>query len=429
MLPSPKRLLRLLSIGTALLPAMVALSACGQMYEAPQTMFSRQGSSSSEILSLYNIFFWAAVAVFVVVEGALVYSVFRYRRRPEDGIPVQLHGNQPIEILWTIAPAVLVLFLATMTFRTQSVLVAPSQDPVRVRVVGHQWWWEFQYPDYNIVTANELHIPENRDIEFALESVDVVHAFWFPRLGGKTDVVPGHTNRLNFRAFPTGEPVLIRGECAEFCGGTHAQMAMWAVVEPQASFDAWVRQQQAEAPLPAGITQAAAEGTATAGTATAGTTATAGAAAGEAATAGTAAAGETATAGTDTPGPNEDTDTSGETAPTIPAPATAEAAPLAQGAGIEARGYQLFQTKGCVGCHAIAGFPEAQGRIGPDLTHVGSRQHIVAGWLENTPDNMRRWLRDPNEVKPDNYMGAVVKRGYLNEDEIEALTAYLESLK
>lgn len=417
MLPSPKRLWRLLSI-FALLLAMVALAACGQMYEAPQTMFSRQGSSSSEILTLYNVFFWAAVGVFVVVEGALVYSVFRYRRRPEDGIPVQLHGNQPIEIAWTIAPALLVLFLATMTFRTQSVLVAPSQDPVRVRVIGHQWWWEFQYPDYNIVTANELHLPENRDIEFALESVDVVHAFWFPRLGGKTDVIPGHTNRLNFRAFPTGEPVLIRGECAEFCGGTHAQMAMWAVVEPQASFDAWVRQQQAEAPVPAGITQAAA-GTATAGTATAGATATAG----------TAATGATATAGADTPGPNEGTDTSGETAPTLPPPATAQAEPLAQGAGIEARGYQLFQTKGCVGCHAIAGFPEAQGRIGPDLTHVGSRQHIVAGWLENTPDNMRRWLRDPNEVKPDNYMGAVVKRGYLNEDEIEALTAYLASLK
>ena len=410
MLPSRKRLLRFLRSGGLLLPAMVVLAACGQMYDAPQTTFARQGSSSAEIANLYSYFFIAAVAVFVIVEGLLIYSVFRYRRRPEDGIPVQLHGNQPIEIAWTIAPALLVLFLATLTFRTQSILVAPTQDPVRVTVVGHQWWWEFQYPDYNIVTANELHIPEDRDIEFVLESVDVVHAFWFPRLGGKTDVVPGHRNRLNFRAFATGQPVLIRGECAEFCGGTHAQMGMWAVVEPQASFDTWVRQQQAQAPLPAGITQAAAEGTTTAGTATAGETTTAGA----------ATAGETTTAGTAT---------AGEASTTIAPPATAEAAPVAQGAGLEARGYQVFQTKGCVGCHAIAGMPEAQGRIGPDLTHVGSRQNIVAGWLENTPDNMPGCLRDPYEVKSDNYRGAVCNRGYLNEDEIEALTAYLESLK
>jgi cytochrome c oxidase subunit 2 len=93
------------------------------------------------------------------------------------------------------------------------------------------------------------------------------------------------------------------------------------------------------------------------------------------------------------------------------------------------QGYGLFKTKGCTGCHAIAGYPGAEANIGPDLTHVGSRQHIVAGWLENTPDNMRRWLRNPNEVKPDNIMGQAIKEGTLTAEEIDALTAYLESLK
>jgi cytochrome c oxidase subunit 2 len=113
--------------------------------------------------------------------------------------------------------------------------------------------------------------------------------------------------------------------------------------------------------------------------------------------------------------------------------ATANAAetttPVAEPTSLEAQGYQLFASKGCVGCHAITGYPGAVSRVGPDLTHVGSRQHIVAGWLENTPENMARWLRDPNEVKPDNVMGTAIKLGTLQDNEIEALTAYLESLK
>ncbi len=359
------------------------LAACAAT-EGPQTTLVPQGDSARAILSLYNVFLIASIVVFVIVEGLLVYSAIRYRRRPGDGIPIQIHGNKPVEIMWTIIPSVIVLFLATMTFRTQAILVQPDQQPVRVTVVGHQWWWEFRYPEYNIVTANELHLPAGRTIEFQLQSADVIHSFWFPRLAGKTDTVPGHTNLFQFTTDPTNEPLLIRGECAEFCGGTHAQMGMFAVVEPQAQFDAWVRAQQADAVVPAGVVQQAAA------TATAGATA-------EAATA---------------------------------APAEVAAAAPAAGANTpEGRGYAIFNSKGCVGCHVIGGRPDAVGQVGPDLTHVGSRRHIVAGWLENNDQNMARWLRDPNEVKPDNIMGSAVPRGFLNEDEIAALTAYLRSLK
>ncbi len=354
---------------------LLVLTACGA-YDAPQTTLDPRGSSSRIILDLYKVIGVMAAIVFVVVEGLLIYSVVRYRRRPDDGIPLQIHGNQPIEIVWTIIPAVIVLFLATMTFRTQSILVQPSQNPVHVTVVGHQWWWEFKYPDYQVVTANELHIPGNRDVEFTLESADVIHSFWIPRLSGKTDVIPGHINTMSFKAQDTSQPLLIRGECAEFCGGTHAQMGMFAVVEPQAQFDAWVKQQQAKASPPAGVT------------------------------------------------PASEVQPGATAATAAPAPATEP-----QAASPEARGYALFKAKGCVGCHAIAGYPEAKGRIGPNLTHVASRQSIVAGWLHNTPENLQRWLRDPNAVKPDNIMGSAIKAGTLKPDEIDALSAYLQSLK
>jgi cytochrome c oxidase subunit II len=388
MLPFPQRFGPFLRPLPALL-AGVLLAACGT--EQPQTMLAAQGDSAREILSLYNIFLIAAVIVFVIVEGWLLWSVFRYRRRSNDeGIPLQIHGNQPIEIAWTIVPALIVLVLATFTFRTQSILVAaPKTEPLRVTVVGHQWWWEFQYPQLGIVTANELHLPAGQPVEFSLQSADVIHSFWFPRLSGKTDAIPGHTNRLLFTADQVDEPTLIRGECAEFCGGTHAQMGMWAVVEPRESFDAWVAREREDAVVPAGApappqTTAVAESTEIAIT-------------------------EEATA---IPQPDV----------TQPTPNPANLTPVAQG-------YGLFKAKGCTGCHAIGGYPGAGGNIGPDLTHVGSRRHIVAGWLENTPDNMRRWLRDPNEVKPDNIMGTAIKRGTLTDEEIDALTAYLESLK
>jgi cytochrome c oxidase subunit II len=387
MLPFRRGSMRFFGLVLVLISTLV-LSACGT--EHAQTTLSPQGDSAREILSLFNIFFYVAIGVFVVVEGLLIYSAFRYRRRPDDGIPLQIHGNQPIEIIWTIVPAVIVLFLATMTFRTQSLLVAaPQEEPLRVTVVGHQWWWEFRYPDLGVVTANELHLPGNRHIEFTLESADVIHSFWFPRLSGKTDAIPGHANRMAFRTDDVTEPMLIRGQCAEFCGGTHAQMGMFAVVQPPGAFEEWVARQQADAVVPEGVTQT-----------------------------------EEATPPIDmTP-----IATTEEATP-IPEVDVTQPTPVAQPASLEARGYELFRTKACVGCHAIAGYPEARGLTGPDLTHVGSRQHIVAGWLENTPENMARWLRDPNEVKPDNIMGQAIRAGTLTEDEIEALTAYLESLE
>ncbi len=340
------------------------LAAC-EMYTAPQTTFVPQASNADAIYDLFKPIFWLAVAVFIIVEGLLIWSIIRYRRRPDDGIPLQIHGNTPIEIAWTILPAIIVVGIATLTFRTQGQIVTLPADPIRVNVIGHQWWWEFEYPEYGFTTANELHLPAERGVVFHLTSDDVIHSFWIPRLSGKTDVVPGHTNVMSFTTYgPSTTP--IRGQCAEFCGGTHAMMALWTIVEPQADFDAWVTQQRQAAAVPPGV----------------------------------------------------------------PAPAgAAQGGGQAQPGSLEAQGYQLFATKGCVGCHAIGGYPGAVSDVGPNLTHVGSRETIVSGWLENTTVNMDRWLRNPDEVKPGNRMGSVIKLGTLNDQEIEALTAYLASLQ
>lgn len=407
---APKRSRRYMSI-VAVAVASLLLAACG-MTEAPQTTFVPQGSGADLIYQLFKPVFWVAVAVFIIVEGALLWTVFRYRRRPDDGIPLQIHGNTPVEIAWTIVPAIIVVVIATMTFRTQSQLVAAAENPVRVTVTGNQWWWKFEYPEYGVVTANELYLPENRDIELRLESSDVIHSFWIPRLSGKTDTVPGYVNLLNFKTYGAQEQQ-IRGECAEFCGGTHAMMGMWAVVESQENFDAWVARQQADAVVPAGINTAALPS-------------------GPGAVSATVEAQVNATDEAGAVGTAVGNEIDAETAATIQAavpttnPVDAE---NAQPASLEAQGYQLFTSKGCVGCHAIAGYPGAAGISGPNLTHVGSRRTIVAGWLENTPENMRRWLRNPNDVKPDNVMASVVKLGYLKPNEVEALTAYLLSLK
>lgn len=410
MRPLRKRASRFLSL-LCIIGSVLLLAACG-MTEAPQTTFVPQGSGADEVLKLFKPVFWVAVGVFVIVEGLLIFSVIRYRRKPQDGIPLQIHGNTPIEIAWTVLPAIIVVGIATLTFRTQAILAQPEPNPLRIEVIGHQWWWEFRYPELGVVTANEVHLPANRGIEFSLESEDVIHSFWIPRLSGKTDVIPGHTNFLAFRTYdPISVPV--RGQCAEFCGGTHAMMGLWAIVQSPEDFDAWVAEQQQAAVVPAGVEQAPPPPGAAVGA--------------------TVEAAAEATPSTANPGPTSvvsepEIDTAATVEPTANAP-VAGGDPAAQPASLEVQGYQLFQQKGCIGCHAITGYPGAVSRIGPDLTHIGGRNTLVSGWLENTPENMRRWLRNPNEVKPENLMGSVIKLGTLKPDEIEALSAYLFSLK
>ncbi len=413
------------------LPAAALVLAGCNAREPEQTMFAPSGSNSQAIYDLFFPVFWMAVGVFVVVESMIIYSAIRHRRRSTaDGIPLQIHGNTLVELAWTIVPAIIVLFISVLTFRTQALIERPAEatatgEPLQVEVIGHKWWWEFRYPDNGgIVTANELHLPADRDVELFVTSSDVIHSFWVPRLAGKRDAIPNHVNRIITR--PTSEQsMIIRGQCAEFCGKTHAMMGFHVVVQSQAEFDEWVEQQQADAPVPAGVIQPAPE---------------AQAGANEVALAGLSdqvAQEQPTTESTDTAPESEvsEDDTmlqataEGVDERAAPAQATAEAESDNDLSTPEARGYELFATKGCIGCHAIKGYPGAVNRVAPDLTRVGSRQYIVAGWLENNEENMEAWLRNPDAVKPENLMAAVIKRGTLTEQEIDDLRAYLQSLK
>jgi cytochrome c oxidase subunit II len=342
----------------SLICVALALAACGE--NLPATTLDPRGNHAQRIYELLVPLLWAALAVFVVVEGLLVYAVVRFRRRPDSGIPAQIHGNTRLEIMWTIGPALIVLVIAVLTIRTQAEQAVQPSNALQIRVIGHQWWWEFHYPGLGpdgqpLVTANDLYIPVGRDVTLLLEGQDVIHSFWVPKLAGKTDALPreigavpgeGKTNRLSFRAEEEG---IFRGLCAEFCGEQHAVMRFRTVAVAPDVFDNWVEQQRTAPPEPQGDIL---------------------------------------------------------------------------------RGQQAFLApeNGCIGCHAIAG-TTAQGILGPNLTYFGSRETIAAGALPNTPENLRRWLFDPNEVKPGNLMSTQITRGKLSDQTINDLVAYLQSMK
>ena len=206
-------------------------------------VFSPVSTPANTIATLAWFSLAITLAIFLAVGGLLVYSIIRFRARPSDEQrePPQLYGSNPIEFAWTAIPLLIVFVLALTTVRTiydVQAAVEPA-SAVHVRVIGHQWWWEFRYPDLGIVTANELHVPLSDPAHptptwIELESADVAHSFWVPRLAGKTDLIPDKINTMWIDPHETGTYL---GQCAEFCGTEHAMMLIRVVVEPQADFD------------------------------------------------------------------------------------------------------------------------------------------------------------------------------------------------
>jgi cytochrome c oxidase subunit II len=225
-------------------------------------VFSPVSTPASEISTVAWFVLAISAAIFVAVAGLLLYSVMRFRARPGDAQrePPQLYGSNPIEFAWTAIPFLIVVVLVLTTIRTIYDVQAAAEPPgaIHVRVIGHQWWWEFQYPDLGIVTANELHVPLSDPAHptptwFELESADVAHSFWVPRLAGKTDLIP---NKINTMWIDPHQAGVYLGQCAEFCGTQHAMMLIRVVVEPRPAFDQWVAEQR----LPAVAQDAIAHG-------------------------------------------------------------------------------------------------------------------------------------------------------------------------
>jgi len=221
----------------------LALGGCA--WDGPMSTVVPRSDFARDILHIYSIITWICIGIALLVGVVLTSVLVRFRSRPgAPGMPAQIRGHTLLEISWTIAPAIVLLVIAIPTiqivFRTQA---APPRDALEVRVLGRQWWWEFRYPALAVVTANELHVPAGQPVALVLDGPDVIHSFWVPQLGGKRDVVPGRLNRLTFTADTPGE---YRGQCAEFCGVSHANMGMRVIVDTPETFARWVAAQKTE---------------------------------------------------------------------------------------------------------------------------------------------------------------------------------------
>lgn len=418
------RLRRLAPLGVAAVLAL-ALAACAQSY--PNTTFTPHSDLGRSIDFLWNRLMLLGSIVFVLVEGALVYVVFRYRRRSEDVTPPQTHGNVVLEITWTLIPAAILAFIAVPTVKTIFETQAPAPaNSLVIEVTGHQWWWEFHYPQYKFTTANEIYIPKGRTVDLVLRSQDVIHSFWVPQLAGKRDAIPNHTNHIWFTADSNMATTVWNGFCTEYCGDSHGEMHFRVVTVNPDQFASWVTRQQAPGffsppPAPAAPAAPGAPGAPAAPAAT--------------------------------PAPATPTATPAQLAsyilpraqipdyaiPHTPLPDAIKFDDRLK--GDPAAGEKLFVGAGtCNACHTVAGNPLAVGMIGPNLTHVGSRIAIAAGMYVNDKPHLSRWIKNARIMKSGVLMPTLGKGQYdpqtkattpsgLSDQQVADLVAYLQALK
>jgi cytochrome c oxidase subunit 2 len=245
-----------------------------------------------------------------------------------------------------VIPLLTVVVLFMVTARTIKAVqqVTPTAGALQVTLIGRQWWWEIRYPALGIVTANELHVPvsdraQPRPTFLKLQSADVAHSFWVPRLAGKTDLIPNRDNHMWIEPHTAGTYL---GQCAEYCGTQHANMLLRVIVHEREDFERWVAAQQQ---------------------------------------------------------------------------------PPVRDPSVRA-GRDLFEATSCANCHTVRE-TVANGTFGPDLSHLMSRATLGAGVVENTPHNLRAWMRNPQHPKPGNLMPDMK----LTSQELEQIVAYLVTLK
>jgi cytochrome c oxidase subunit 2 len=422
-----------LTVGLALL-----LAACGQNH--PDSVFHQRTDFNRDVDFLFKILIWAGTAVFIFVEGILVWTLVKYRHRPGGPDPEHVHGNTTLEIMWTVIPLFILILIGIPTVKTIFKTQAKARgDALQVEVIGHQWWWEFRYPQYNVVTANELYLPLGRTVNFTLRTQDVIHSFWVPALAGKRDLVSNHTNYLWYTPDST-TAAAFNGACVEYCGTSHANMRFKTFTVSAADFDSWAAH-QAEVAV---------------GTPTAPPTAPPPVTPPSAPTATQAnpktQAAAPATQVAQVPAPVTPVAQAGfvafprEQMPAYTIPQTPLPPNLAfdnnlLGKGDAANGAKLMVGQGgCLGCHGIKGNPMMIGVIGPNLTHVATRTTIAAGLYPNDPQHLARWIKNAPEMKPGVTMPTLgageydpVRKGKslvnLTDQQIADIVAYLQTLK
>jgi cytochrome c oxidase subunit II len=315
---------------------------------SPTNIFAPDSTPAHSIFRLSMFSLEIEGTIFVIVFSLLAYAItkFRQRKLDDDMEPPQIYGSSQMELAWTVLPVliVVVLFLTTaqVIHRVQDARRPPGT--IEVTVIAHQFWWEFKYPQYGFTASNELHVPVSDPAHptptfLALQSADVDHSFWVPRLAGKTDLIPNHPNSTWIEPDETG---VFLGQCSQYCGVQHAKMLQLVYVQSREDFDRWVHAQQQ---------------------------------------------------------------------PAVSDPAAAT-------------GGALFISKACFACHAVRG-TIAQGVAGPDLTHLMSRDTIASGAVPLTPENLRKWVRDPASFKP----GVLMPATDGTDQELDQLVAYLLTLR
>lgn len=330
--------------------AAAALSGCA--LNGPQSTIVSDGPVARLQFETFLVSLWVSVVIFVVVGGVYALTLWKYRLRAEDEqalgdlpLPDQGHGSSIFEIGVILISILLVGIVAAPAVYGvfYSGTLPAGEKPLVIKVTGYQWWWKFEYPDHGVVTGNEAVIPVGKPVQFKVQTADVLHSFWVPRLGGKMDLTPGQDNWLWLQADKAGN---YWGQCTEFCGDSHAFMRFRVIAKSDAEFQQWMVDQKKPVVDPAFPPQ--------------------------------------------------------------------------------------LMSKQCGICHMIRGVPGALGLVGPDLTHIGSRSTIAAGLLENTPENLKSWIANPEYHKPGNVMS---KAGYkamkieVTNDDAEALAQYLSKLK
>lgn len=285
--------------------------------------------------------FYVMLIVVVVVTALFIYAL-KFRAKPGDNsIPKQVEGNTKLEIVWTVIPFILILCIAVPMVKTELALARFPEDAMKVKVTAHQFWWEFEYPDYGIITSQDLYIPVGEKVSFELSSKDVIHAFWVPALAGKIDTNPDNVNHMWLVA---DEPGVYQGRCTELCGASHALMDFKVKAVPKEEFEQWVAKMKSPNPEP--TTAAAQEG-------------------------------------------------------------------------------QAVFNKSCVSCHAVESNVKS---VGPNLKGFADKEK-VAGYLEMNEEEILKWLKNPEEVKPQNTMPNPMADLKLEEDQLKALAQYLLTLK
>jgi cytochrome c oxidase subunit 2 len=197
-------------------------------------------SQGMMIDTLFSVLLGIATAVFVLVQGLLLYSIVRFARTPDDesdGMPIR--GNTKLEILWTAIPAIIVVGISIYSYRILVDIDRPQPDHIKVDVTGRQFSWEYYYPDYDIKTS-ELHIPLGRQARLRLTSADVNHAFWVPQMRMKKDAIGGKITETSLTGTELGTYPVV---CAELCGAGHALMRSQVVVDSGPDFQNWIQSQ------------------------------------------------------------------------------------------------------------------------------------------------------------------------------------------